>query len=181
MAKCSECYKVLSTISALLTHFKLQHKYQCREEGCCRNYSNIKSFIQHFNKNHSNVTEIIPNTFNRINQGTENSLLKNEQTYDDNPTNSATCINYIFNKFKKIMKDEAIKFVSHLYSLSLLPRSHIQLIIDNLNMFLNSELVIFLEKCVIDTVKIKLWQSVVLKRNVFLILWLAYMQQKIIV
>ena len=162
MAKCSECSKVCATLNALILHLKIKHKYdnlsvfKCREENCYRNFSNIKCYRIHFNKKHSinmsNVTDTISDCdkifFNAIlSEIPENDNNTNEL---NNPKDGFSTDDFI-KKFKYIMKNEAIKFIAHLYSLSLLPKSHIQLIVDNFNTFFNSDLVPFLEKCVIDT------------------------------
>lgn len=161
MAKCSECSKVFSTVNSLLMHLKLQHKYhnlsvfQCREQNCYRNFQNIKCFKQHFNKMHSDSTETSSTRDeSSINLFSEESPINSSFSMEHvpaNPTNfGTTTADDFLDIFRTIIKDEAIKFIAHLYTLSLLPRSHVQFIIDTFGMFFNGELVIFLEKFVID-------------------------------
>lgn len=160
MAKCSECSIVFSSINALLMHLKLKHKYhnlsifKCREQNCHRNFHNIKCFRQHFKKMHGSLTKTSTvydqASVNLLNdQGSGSSILSEEQTPDNSTTGRGTVDDFL-NEFKSIIKNEAIKFIAHLYNLSLLPRSHVQLVIDTFSMFFNGELVIFLETFIID-------------------------------
>lgn len=166
MIVCPFCYKRFDSKIHFIFHVKMQHKVmmlsvcKCYQNGCSRTFNNFYTYKRHLFLMHCisfNRTEIQNKNYNIANC----NVSKLESLTASSPASinsfdefsQARCsfnepsVSNIEN-FEFIAQKEISSFVSQLYSMSILPRSFIFSLINNLNNLYNQTLIpILQQKC----------------------------------
>lgn len=143
MPSCFKCNRKIDTISGLNVHFKTCHvadvfdSYECKEVGCFSTFQNWAQFRRHFNRLHS------VSTLFRADKATLepcDSPLENFSPVDDaegSSENDAPRTQKAATDLKDDLHLFLFEFVGSLYADPKLPRSHVQVIVDATESFVN--------------------------------------------
>lgn len=139
------CLKVFSK------HVRVRHNFSkeifnCKQnETCSRSFQNLSSFKRHISIKHTNDVQTNENCLNLVNINNRESVSSHSMNLSDvdfPETNSPTEANVTFENssketipnialFEETMKTSALNFITKLYSDFNLPRSSIQLMVNN--------------------------------------------------
>lgn len=143
MPKCSHCSNQCDNFKYLITHLKLLHncgenqKYQCIEDNCFRNFSNLNSFRKHL-KTHEIIevcscsnNEALKRVFMKNHH--ENSVIQ-ENSESLNIENQIQCdtidLDSNYHEFQKLLDTLKTTYYCRLYGNSTFNRKDVQNIID---------------------------------------------------
>lgn len=159
MLTCFVCKHTFLTVGKLILHMKYIHKFddtctfRCIDQDCCRAFNSAKAFRKHMIAKHMHVNEHLSNI-----EHTENGFVSNPDCFsfesdsnaivDDDNTASVTP-----DQFKEFLKKNSLKFIASLYSSSILPRCHVQTIINHAKELFSDMLVEYLEAVVQQILK----------------------------
>lgn len=167
MIVCPFCNRRFDSKTSVVIHVKIQHKTmmlsfcECHQKGCSRTFNNFYAYKRHLSLNH--CVSFDPREIQNRNSDIENSpnFPELESFISPNPMSTSSTIESPqagcsfnessvsnTNNFKSVVQKEIVSFVSQLYSVSILPRSFISCLIDNLNNLYNHTLIpILQQKC----------------------------------
>lgn len=157
MPKCFLCSNILHTISLLVVHFKIKHKlhsgdrFGCREDGCLRNFCDLYSFKKHFKKIHHGVSE---KCSKNVVHGVADNIESCEIGESTVPENSQRVKIPTINELKLLIKSEVLIFLGKLYNSSVLPRNHIQTIVENVSDLLRGDFVVILKQTITNLLQL---------------------------
>lgn len=157
MFSCFLCKKPHKTISGLTYHFKIIHKlasdsiYRCSQGGnCFRVFSSFNSFKKHLKKVHygderSQGSNIVFNSEQNYSETHDYNSEEIEVDLDQ-PADTEEVHDIDINCFLESIKQQARVFVAKMYAKESLPRSMVQVIIDEFSNFLSGGFVDVLQK-----------------------------------
>lgn len=160
---CYLCDKKTSSLTGLSMHFKVIHKlttestYRCRQGNCNRTFSQYNSFRKHIVAKHTTGNHSSFSNHNVISSRTDISVecndsndhaeycsRKADQVTDK--TNDDGSFYLDLHTFKSLIKMQARILAAKLYSMESLPRSMVQVVIDEFLSFLGAGFVDVLQQ-----------------------------------
>lgn len=178
MYRCFSCSDEFRSNEYLLKHIKQTHPklttYRCTENDCKRSFSVYYSFWKHRRNEHSDKnlddTTTINNecsvSANTSIDGLQSSPVENKNTFDDcsfeeddiNPIGHETLpgsLNQedIIGSFRASLEMITEQLCAKWYSITDLPRNRVQMLISDVNEFLNGTAADILQNTVMDTLQ----------------------------
>lgn len=163
MPNCYVCRANFASLKVLTVHFKFAHNlhvgsnYRCGELSCCRDFGSLKAFKKHFIRMHSDAClelEGVDNgqvceSTNSINLQTDQNNGNSNDTVEDS---SALSNDYCdADTFKECLQRQAMGFVAKLYSNMAIPRSQVQMVIEDTTEFLGGQFLSILKDKVVQS------------------------------
>lgn len=158
---CFLCSKEVCSINTLFKHFKIFHSnsiisnYKCYVSNCQRLFDSLNSYRKHLKLHDENQFNEIQHL--NFNDNTTFCSQNNHKIQDDYNTHNQTNLKIenteiSLENFKNSVSNDAIQLMSKWYNKSVIPRKHIQFLIEDI-IFFQTHLT-FLKDEVINTLKL---------------------------